>query len=412
MKDKRIEKLRNKQGITLVALVITIVILIILATVAINFAFGNNGLINRAEDAKKYYANDTAYTDESLSNVESYIDKIIGENGGSGEENEGLTLVKMFENGKACSEEEAETCNNPEHLHVGDYVNYQNPTSLSKTILAADTGMNEAGKKVTDQEFKITDTENQLGWRVLGIDKETGGLKLIADNCVKNSRFTSVKDPYLYLYGAKGYVNGNNVMDEIASMYTNENASNVRNLKIEDIYELIGLNSEEDMKKYDLLGTYGQDYSLVDKYTPESYLNNKQKVTTTMKENTLLYYINVPEELEVPSLQVSQKILNLIGGKMQNSNLSNKGYNSATGTLGWSYGQIVIDEEDGFRIGGMATASNGIYMFRADGIQYVCELLVRPVAILNPTVTIKDINKSDQTFEIEDTSSYVSNPDL
>ena len=74
----------SNKGITLVALVITIVILIILATVAINFAFGNNGLINRASDAKEYYANDTAYTEEALSNVESYIDGIIGENGGSG----------------------------------------------------------------------------------------------------------------------------------------------------------------------------------------------------------------------------------------------------------------------------------------------------------------------------------------
>ena len=75
----------SNKGITLVALVITIVILIILATVAINFAFGNNGLINRADDAKEYYANDTAYTEEALSNVESYIDGIIGENGGSSE---------------------------------------------------------------------------------------------------------------------------------------------------------------------------------------------------------------------------------------------------------------------------------------------------------------------------------------
>ena len=78
----------SNKGITLVALVITIVILIILATVAINFAFGNNGLINRAEDAKEYYANDTAYTEEALSNVESYIDGIIGENGGSTPEGE------------------------------------------------------------------------------------------------------------------------------------------------------------------------------------------------------------------------------------------------------------------------------------------------------------------------------------
>ena len=83
----------SNKGITLVALVITIVILIILATVAINFAFGNNGLINRASDAKEYYANDTAYTEEALSNVESYIDGILGENGGSEPEEPGTSTT-------------------------------------------------------------------------------------------------------------------------------------------------------------------------------------------------------------------------------------------------------------------------------------------------------------------------------
>ena len=73
--------LREQRGITLVALVITIVlniiIIIILATVAISFAFGNNGLINRAEDARDMYANDTAYTEGSIANVESYINGIL-----------------------------------------------------------------------------------------------------------------------------------------------------------------------------------------------------------------------------------------------------------------------------------------------------------------------------------------------
>ena len=69
--------LKNQRGITLVALVITIIILIILATVAISFAFGSNGLINRAEDAKQYYANDTKYTEQSITNVEAYIDGIL-----------------------------------------------------------------------------------------------------------------------------------------------------------------------------------------------------------------------------------------------------------------------------------------------------------------------------------------------
>ena len=76
-----------------------IIILIILATVAINFAFGNNGLIQRAEDARDYYANDTSYTDESITNVESYLDEIINgvgsENGGSGED--GIPEIPMSE---------------------------------------------------------------------------------------------------------------------------------------------------------------------------------------------------------------------------------------------------------------------------------------------------------------------------
>ena len=69
--------LKNERGITLVALVITIVVLIILATVAISFAFGNNGLVNTAEDARDFYANDTKYTDQSIVNVQHYINAVL-----------------------------------------------------------------------------------------------------------------------------------------------------------------------------------------------------------------------------------------------------------------------------------------------------------------------------------------------
>ena len=69
--------LKNERGITLVALVITIVVLIILATVAISFAFGNNGLVNRAEDARVFYANDTKYTDLSIVNGQHYINDVL-----------------------------------------------------------------------------------------------------------------------------------------------------------------------------------------------------------------------------------------------------------------------------------------------------------------------------------------------
>lgn len=51
---KRIENiLKNKNGITLVALVITIIILIILAGVSLNMLLGENGLIERTKTAKQ-----------------------------------------------------------------------------------------------------------------------------------------------------------------------------------------------------------------------------------------------------------------------------------------------------------------------------------------------------------------------
>ena len=45
-------KVKNQKGITLIALVITIVVLLILAGVSINALFSDNGIIARAKDAQ------------------------------------------------------------------------------------------------------------------------------------------------------------------------------------------------------------------------------------------------------------------------------------------------------------------------------------------------------------------------
>jgi len=48
--EKKITK--HKSGITLIALVVTIVVLLILAGVSINLVLGNNGIIAKAKDAE------------------------------------------------------------------------------------------------------------------------------------------------------------------------------------------------------------------------------------------------------------------------------------------------------------------------------------------------------------------------
>ena len=77
-KNKKFQKnLKAEKGITLIALVITIVILIILATVSINVVLGEGGLIQRAQEGKSL--TDQAQTDEQeeITGAEEYINGIL-----------------------------------------------------------------------------------------------------------------------------------------------------------------------------------------------------------------------------------------------------------------------------------------------------------------------------------------------
>ena len=62
----RYEKSYKQKGITLIALVVTITVLIILATVSINTVLGDNGIIGRAQKARDSYQNSSTSEDEHM----------------------------------------------------------------------------------------------------------------------------------------------------------------------------------------------------------------------------------------------------------------------------------------------------------------------------------------------------------
>ena len=70
-------EIRRQKGITLIALIITIVILIILATITINIAFGDNGLIKRAQQSRDLYANESESELDVLNEVDEYLKEKI-----------------------------------------------------------------------------------------------------------------------------------------------------------------------------------------------------------------------------------------------------------------------------------------------------------------------------------------------
>ena len=70
--------MKNNKGITLVALVVTIVVLLILAGVSINLVLGNNGIIAKAKDAETKSAEASQNDLKGMSDLEDEMDKQLG----------------------------------------------------------------------------------------------------------------------------------------------------------------------------------------------------------------------------------------------------------------------------------------------------------------------------------------------
>ena len=73
-------KTKEMKGITLIALVITIVVLLILAGVSINLLLGDNGIITKAKEAKDSYSKSAVKEKVGFLLNEYEIDKATGEN--------------------------------------------------------------------------------------------------------------------------------------------------------------------------------------------------------------------------------------------------------------------------------------------------------------------------------------------
>lgn len=69
--------MKKENGITLVALVVTIVVLLILAGVSISLVMGQNGVVQKAKDAKTNYTNASDEETEKMKNVTNEIDELL-----------------------------------------------------------------------------------------------------------------------------------------------------------------------------------------------------------------------------------------------------------------------------------------------------------------------------------------------
>ena len=234
----RTKKTRKEKGITLIALVITIVILIILASVTIGFTFGENGLIGRAEQAAELTEVSTANEQMGLYlagvkmeelqgdgfRLADYLSNNIGNDG----------LEDFYNNGDGYGQVSYNGHNFLVNLDDYSYTYLgRSDGSVNRRIEQVLGNNNESVPGISMVEAGDIETED-LGWRVLSVNSN-GSVNLIAN---RNTGFE------VSISGINGYTNGVKALNEICSkLYGNleingEKVISARSVNIEDFYDV------------------------------------------------------------------------------------------------------------------------------------------------------------------------------
>ena len=435
MKNLKTKAFKSTKGITLIALVVTIIILLILAGVSIAMLTGNNGVLTQGNRAKE----ETTVGHEKEAAQMAYAGakaKKLGEEVTAEDVNEQLTIngenatatqgtnkiIVTFTSGKVYTidqsgkitqktpakkgtlaymyekaEEEGCTnsdgsCTNAEHLHIGDYVNY-NPLNFKEGTVdvekTASSLTDENGSK--DQTFSInTDTK----WRVLGED-DYGQILIVSADPVKKD-MGDTNNPYFYIKGAKGTKNFETELEKISKIYGHGvGATGARSLKIEDVNKICGVTvgSKGLTPAVDELGNFGTTQSYTDQYaSPEDYLAEKR--SNFSKTSNAYYYTGYNSLLKTAT---NTRAYETIFFKKQT-----KKYNWLASRSVRVYSDFAY-----FCVGNVSygDASMNYSVFYSDGSGNNYGFAVRPVVFLKSDITTDTIPKiADQ--EEQDWSEF------
>ena len=448
--------LKNKNAITLIALVVTIVVLLILAGVTISLLLDENGIIAKSKDARN--ANRAGTIRDEISLWEA--DKVASENGAGSHESMDAFLTRLKTRGLINDEDIQKIKDTRElqvgkeiikfpsdaktlvqafkdgEIQVGDYLNYNDYVDESKTYT---TKTNENGW--ADQKYTAT---KDTYWQVLGLDETGEKLMLISQSPIKKEmkqkdqtgqevgrakiRLASIENavklvassggsstidwettPYLVLKGAYSYVNCKQILNNISGIYSTS-LGKAESLTAEEINRLIGVTVDYTNKKVyansdpntniDKGGVLGNQYTYKETdYTPESYINSKANATAGTQTDPATAYCYQRGNLTIND---TLKTI-LFNGTTSDANYA-KSYWLASPAVG------AYSDGAGFGPGFVANGyvGAGDSLFYSDGTWGAFSFGVRPVVYLESNITVEDLHKIDG--QEEDWSAY-SNSD-
>ena len=235
---------KTEKGITLVALVVTIVVLLILAGVSINLVLGNNGIIAKAKEAQRKSAEASENDLKGMNALTEEMNNALGEK-------PKVDLSKY---------------------KIGDYVNYTYDTAENYVLTSATCGSS------SNPADGIPQTTG-LKWRILNIDEANGTVDLISENPTGTS---------VYFSNILGYNNGPYLMNEICkAQYSNKSLGvNARSINLLDMEKqltaagIVARNAYSSNVKYGTTKTYTSNT----KY-PSLYAGQKGAGVNVAEEN-------------------------------------------------------------------------------------------------------------------------------
>ena len=362
------KKHKSTRGITLIALVITIIILLILAGISIS-ALTNQGLFKNAKEAQNATEKAEAEQGKTLNEYEDEINKYLSNNDKTEEK-----LVDKVNDGT---------------IKIGDYVKYTPNTASTDAILQELNPYSGSSDNTTS-----TLTQENLNWRIL--DVKDGQVRLISE-LPTTSKIT--------LNGYNGYNNAVKLLDDTCStLYTNKQvASKVQNLKIEDIQDKM---LETDYSKFD--SNYGKAFIPTNRYYPNMLIKEKeQKVNgtagTELGLSEQIELINQTTKPQATSLEIKYIYWNKT---MTTNDFKDGKYyelfinNGSNYSKYWMSSRCVNASSDYalFYVRYVDSDSVGAHrLYISDGNESLYAFAFRPVITLNSNVQIDTANSGDGT---------------
>ena len=366
------KKYKSQRGITLIALVITIIILLILAGISIS-ALTNQGLFKNAKEAQNATEKAEEEQGKTLNEYEDEINKYL--------ENDNKTAEKLVDKV------------NDGTIKIGDYIKYTPDTASTTEILQELNTYSGSDANTTS-----TLTQESLNWRVLDI--KDGQVRLISE-LPTASKIT--------LNGYNGYNNAVKVLDDTcSSLYNNSKLTiKVQNLKIEDMKEKMN-----EINYVEVSPNYGRIFTPTNKYYPNILLKEKeQKVNGTVgtkldvSEQTEL--INQTTKTQASSLEVKYTYWDktIIETDFLNSIYYNLFINNGSNMEYWISSRCVYADSEDARFGVNNVHSSHIDAYAlafSNCNEQFYAFAFRPVITLNSNVQVTSGNGStDSPFNVQ-----------